>query len=421
MSKVWYPYAQMKNAQPHYHVQSAKGVVMTLKNGQELIDGVSSWWASIHGYNHPHINKAIYDQTQDFSHVMLGGLTHDPAQKLAQKLAAITPQGLSHVFFSDSGSVGVEVAVKIAIQYWLNKGIKGKHKMLSLTKAYHGDTFKAMEVGADDDFHITYKGIINRDFIIPAPSTSFHDTTASTIDQDIQHLEEVLQENHHQIAGFILEPIMQCAGGFNMYHPQYLQAARRLCKQYEVLLIFDEVATGFGRTGKLFAANHAEVSPDIMVLGKALTAGYVGHAATVVQQQVFEGFYGDSYEQALMHGPTFMGNALACRIALAGIELIEKENYLDKIANIESILQEELLNHPTVNASHPQIADVRVLGATGVIEVTDAKYLKDFQAFAIEQGVWLRPFLNYLYTMPPYIISDKQLRKLTAVMKAWFE
>ncbi len=418
MSKIWYPYAQMKNKPVSQQVVKAEGVELTLQNGEKLVDGVSSWWATIHGYNHPYINNAIQKQAGDFSHIMLGGLTHAPAQQLAEKLSQITPEGLEYTFFSDSGSVGVEVAVKIAIQYWLNQGIRDKYKMLSLTKAYHGDTFKAMEVGCDDDFHVTYQGIIKRDFMIEAPKASFYDE-ADVVENDVAVLEQMLAENHNQIAGFILEPIAQCAGGFNLYHPEYLRRARKLCDKYQVLLIFDEVATGFGRTGKLFAANHAEVTPDIMILGKALTAGYVGHAATIVRPHIFEGFYGDSYEQALMHGPTFMGNALACSIALAGIELFEKENYLAKISVIERILKEELFALKLTGQQSPRIKDIRVLGAIGVIEVTDAKHLEGFQQYAIEQGVWLRPFGNYLYTMPPYVITEAQLRKITKVMKDW--
>ncbi len=415
MNKLWYPYAQMRTKKPSYKVESAQGVILKLDDGSELVDGISSWWATIHGYNHLHINAAILAQTGQFSHIMLGGLTHSPAQQLAQKLSEITPKGLEYVFFSDSGSVGVEVAIKIAIQYWLNKGIKGKHKMLSLTKAYHGDTFKAMEVGSDDDFHLTYQGIIQKDFVIAAPTSRFGEVDELAHQKDIALLKEVLEAHHDEIAGFILEPIAQCAGGFNLYSPLYLQAARELCSQYNVLLIFDEVATGFGRTGRLFAANHADVSPDIMILGKALTAGYVGHAATIVQSFVFEGFYGDGYDTALMHGPTFMGNALACSIALAGIELLEKENYLQKIATIEKTLKEELLD-----LKSPKIKETRVVGAIGVIELHDEKDTAEFMEFAKARGVWLRPFLTYIYTMPAYIISSQELKKITKVMRDFF-
>ncbi len=414
MSKIWHPYAQMQNATPNYHVTNATGVLLTLADGTTMVDGISSWWATIHGYNHPHINAAIQAQAGNFSHIMLGGLTHSPAQQLAQKLSEITPEGLEYTFFSDSGSVGVEVAVKIAIQYWLNQGIKGKHKMLSLSKAYHGDTFKAMEVGGDDDFHITYKGILNRDFVLPAPQSTFANADPQVLKQDILALEQMLQQNHQQIAGFILEPLVQCAGGFNMYSPAYLRAARKLCSEYDVLLIFDEVATGFGRTGELFAANHAQVSPDIMILGKALTAGYVGHAATIVQTFVFEGFYGEGYDTALMHGPTFMGNALACSIALAGIELVEQQGYLEKIKAIEQQLKTALLD-----IKSPFVANTRVLGAIGVMEMTDSKYTKGFVDFAKQRGVWLRPFGQYIYTMPPYIITAVELTKITEVMLAW--
>ena len=419
MKKVWYPYQQMQNSEEPFKVQSAEGVVMTLDNGQKVIDAVSSWWASIHGYNHPLLNKALTDQLDRFSHVMLGGLTHDPALSLADRLISITPEGLNHVFYSDSGSVGVEVAIKIAIQYWLNKGIKGKHKMLSLTKAYHGDTFKAMEVGADDDFHVTYQGIINKDFIASAPTCRFGEHSGEELLSDLEAIGAVIKANHTEIAACILEPMVQCAGGFNMYRADYLIGLKRLCEEYNILLIFDEVATGFGRTGRLFAADHASLTPDIMILGKALTAGYMGHAATLVTTPIFEGFYGTSYHQALMHGPTFMGNALACSVALAGIEIFEKDAYLERIQNIEKILQRELIEQWDWQQIEI-IKDVRVMGAIGVIETRSSENITGFQRYAIEQNVWIRPFLDYVYTMPPYIISEEQLIQVTTVMKGWF-
>jgi adenosylmethionine---8-amino-7-oxononanoate aminotransferase len=413
--KLWYPYSQMAKSTNRYEVQKAEGVELYLENGHKLIDGVSSWWATIHGYNHKTLNKALSEQVNNFSHVMLGGLNHQPAQQLADKLVEITPEGLNHVFFSDSGSVGVEVALKMAIQFWVNQGNKQKSKFLSLKNAYHGDTFKAMEVGDDSDFQVPFGHVLHKGFFLDTPSGGF-DASELELQKDIEALRQLLDKQHDIIAAFILEPLVQGAGGFKMYSPVYLKAARELCDKYNVLLIFDEVATGFGRTGKMFASTHAAVTPDIIVLGKALTAGYLGHAATITTTKVFNGFLGEGYDKAFMHGPTFMGNPLACTIALKSIEIFEQKSYLKKIAKIEEVLKEELKGF-----DHPWVKEVRVLGAIGVIEVKDSKYLKGFTDYAVQEGVWLRPFQNYLYTMPPYIIEEAQLRKITTVMLAWFK
>ena len=329
MSALWYPYTQMQNADSFPIVKGANGVTLFLESGATLIDAISSWWVAIHGYNHPTLNKALLQQAEKFSHVMLGGLTHSPAIDLAEKLVHITPHGLNHAFFSDSGSVAVEVALKMAFQFWINGGNHEKNKILSLKNAYHGDTFKAMEVSDDSDFNATFSRHLTRGYTLPTPNGGFYADEETLID-DIRYLENILEKESGGIAAFILEPIVQCAGGFKMYSPEYLKAARQLCDQYKVLLIFDEVATGFGRTGKRFAAEHAGVTPDVLILGKALTGGYLGHAATLSNSIVFESFLGDDYRKAFMHGPTYMGNPLACAIALQSIELFEQENYLKK-------------------------------------------------------------------------------------------
>ncbi len=404
----------MANKTTRFSVVKAEGVYLYLSEHKKVIDGVSSWWAAIHGYNHPALNQALQEQAANFSHVMLGGLEHQPAQELATKLVEITPSGLNHVFFSDSGSVGVEVALKMAIQFWRNQGNLAKTNFLSLRHAYHGDTFKAMEVGDDSDFQQAFGHVLQKGYFLETPAGGFH-AAAAALQPDIDKLENLLQTNHHTIAAFILEPLVQCAGGFRMYSPLYLQAAKELCTKYNVLLIFDEVATGFGRTGKRFAADHAGVTPDIMILGKALTAGYLGHAATLTTTRVFEGFLGADYDKAFMHGPTFMGNALACAVALKSIELFEQEDYPEKVSRIEATLQEHL---GTIR--HGSIREVRVLGAIGVVEVTDAKYLEGFTDYAVQHGAWLRPFGNYVYLMPPYIIQEEELKQLILVISNWF-
>jgi adenosylmethionine-8-amino-7-oxononanoate aminotransferase len=415
MISIWYPYTQMKDLEEQYQVVKADGVYLTLANGQKLIDGICSWWCVIHGYNHPEINKALLKQAKKFSHVMLGGLSHKPAQALAEKLVQITPQGLNHVFFADSGSVGVEVALKIAMQYWVNKKRVRKNKFVALKKAYHGDTIGAMSVGdTEDGMHEVFKDILIKQYFLPAPEMGLI-ADMDKLEKEVALFRELIKAKHQEIAAFIVEPLMQAAGGFNFYAAEYLQKIAKICKEYEVLLIFDEVATGFGRTGALFAAQKANVTPDILILGKGLTAGYIGHAATLATTPVFEAFYGDSARQALMHGPTFMGNALACAVSLKSIEIFERENYLEKIGKIEEVLQRELMGKKANG-----IKDIRVCGATGVIEAHKAEDIKEFQEFAMKQGVWLKPFEKYVYTMPAYIITEEELRKITGVMKAWF-
>ncbi len=396
---IWYPYQQMKTTPAPYQIVDANGVYLHTPDAK-LIDSVSSWWSTIHGYKHPVLTAAIKEQADRFAHVMLGGLTHEPVQRLAAKLADWLPGDLDYCFFSDSGSVAVEVSLKMALQYYVNRGELQRTKTLSLTHAYHGDTFKAMEVGDDEDYH----------FILEAYGEN---PNALHVPTQIPALEEAFARYHGQLNCFIVEPLLQGAGGMRMYDVAFLRRARELCDQYNVLLIFDEVATGFGRTGNRFVADL--VQPDILVLGKALTGGYIGHAVTVANHKVYQGFWGDEPEKALMHGPTFMGNALACAVALRSIELFQQQDYMSKIARITEIARRELAGF-----ADPRIREVRIMGGCICIEVRDAADLAGFQQFAYERGVFSRPFLKYVYAMPPYVITEDELVQITDTMKAWF-
>lgn len=396
---IWYPYQQMKTMKAPYEILDANGVYLYTKD-RKMIDSVSSWWSVIHGYKHPVLTEAIKAQADRFSHVMLGGLTHEPVRKLADKLAQWLPGDLDYCFFSDSGSVAVEVALKMALQYYVNRGDRKRTKVLSLTHAYHGDTFKTMEVGDDEDYHFILEAYGEKKDVIHIPT-------------EISALEEAFEHFHEELNCFIVEPLLQGAGGMRMYDVSFLRRARELCDRYDVLLVFDEVATGFGRTGNRFVADL--VLPDILVLGKALTGGYIGHAATIANHKVYEGFYGDAPEKALMHGPTFMGNALACSVALKSIELFEEGDYLSRIHRIEEITRREM-----EGLSHEQIREVRIMGGCVCVEVKDGTCLRDYQQFACERGVFSRPFLNYLYAMVPYIITEEELVQVLGVMKEWF-
>ncbi len=396
---IWYPYEQMKTMREPLKIIDAESVWLKTSE-REIIDSISSWWSVIHGYKHPVLTEAVKAQADQFSHVMLGGLTHEPVQRLSDKLRNFLPGDLDYCFYSDSGSVAVEVALKMALQYYVNQGERQRTKVLSLTHAYHGDTFKAMEVGDDEDYH----------FILEAygeKKTVFH------IPTEIPALEEAFEKRHEELNCLIVEPLLQGAGGMRMYDAAFLKRARQLCDRYGVLLIFDEVATGFGRTGNRFAADL--VQPDILVLGKALTGGYIGHAVTVANKKVYDGFYSDDPRKALMHGPTFMGNALACSVALKSIELFEQEDYMAKIHRIEQITRREMEGFEA-----PGIREVRILGGCVCVEVKDADSLKGYQQFAYEQGVFSRPFLNCMYAMVPYIISEEELMRVLRTMKAWF-
>lgn len=397
---IWYPYQQMKTMKEPYKIIDAEGVWLKTEDNR-MIDSISSWWSVIHGYKHPVLTEAIKSQADNFSHVMLGGLTHDPVQKLSQKLESWLPSDLNYCFFSDSGSVAVEVALKMALQYYVNRGDLKRTKVLSLTHSYHGDTFKTMEVGDDEDYHFVLKAYGANPHVIHVPT-------------EIPALEAAFEAHHEELNCFLVEPLLQGAGGMRMYDISFLKRARELCDQYGVLLIFDEVATGFGRTGNRFVADL--VLPDILVLGKALTGGYIGHAATVANQKVYDGFYDDDPDKALMHGPTFMGNALACSVALAGIELFEKEDYMSRIHHIEEVTRQEMAGF-----SDPRIREVRIMGGCVCIEVLDSSDLDGFQQFAYDRGVFNRPFLNYMYAMVPYIIKDEELIHVLRTMKEWFQ
>lgn len=396
---IWYPYEQMKTMKTPYKIVDAKGVYLYTEE-QKLIDSVSSWWSVIHGYKHPKLDQAIAAQLKKFAHVMLGGLIHDPVEKLSQKLQSWLPGDLDYCFFSDSGSVAVEVALKMALQYYMNRGEDRRTMVLALEHAYHGDTFKTMEVGDDEDYHFVLKAYGKSSHVLHIPTK-------------INALEQAFAKYHDRLNCFIVEPLLQGAGGMRMYDIFFLERARKLCDQYGVLLVFDEVATGFGRTGNRFAADL--VLPDILVLGKALTGGYIGHAVTVANRKVYEGFYDDDPSHALMHGPTFMGNALACSVALKSIELFEEQDYMSKIRRIEEITRREMEGF-----FDPRIKAIRIMGGCVCIEVYDADTIKGYQQFAYERGVFSRPFLNYLYAMVPYIIKEDELVKVLQTMQEWF-
>ncbi|HID9663927.1 TPA: adenosylmethionine--8-amino-7-oxononanoate transaminase [Proteus mirabilis] len=408
---IWHPYTSMSNPLPAYPIVSAKGVELTLANGKQLIDGMSSWWAAIHGYNHPELNTAVTEQLAAMSHVMFGGITHPPAVALCRKLLAITPAPLECIFLADSGSVAVEVAIKMALQYWQAKGEK-RQRIVALKRGYHGDTFGAMSVcDPDNSMHSLYKGYLPNHLFVEAPKTGFYQPWDAT---DIDALRTTLAQHHQHITAVMLEPIVQGAGGMRIYHPEYLTQARALCDEFNVLLIADEIATGFGRTGKLFACEHAGIFPDIMCVGKALTGGYMTLSATLTTRHIADTIsQGDA--GCFMHGPTYMGNPLACAVANASLSLLEQGHWVNQVAQIEAQLKTELL--PLKQAK--SVKDVRVLGAIGVVEMVEPVNMAKLQKYFVDEGVWIRPFGQLIYIMPPYIISPEKLTKLTqAIEKA---
>jgi len=407
---VWHPYAASPAAAPAYPVVRADGVRLTLADGRQLVDGMASWWSAIHGYNHPTLNQAATDQIGQMAHVMFGGLTHEPAVRLAERLVAITPDDLTRVFFSDSGSVSVEVAIKMAIQFWCGQGRPAKSRLLTARGGYHGDTFGAMSVcDPVNGMHQIFRGVLAEQLFVPIPSPRFGEPFA---DEHLAPMAAALDEHADELAAVIIEPIVQGAGGMRFYAAEYLSGLRRLCDTHDVLLIADEIATGFGRTGRLFACEHAAVTPDIMCVGKALTGGYLSMAATLCTDRVADGV-NRAEPGALMHGPTFMANPLAASVAGASLDLLLGQPWSERVAAIESALSRGL--EPARDL--PGVADVRVLGAIGVIETREPMG-PAVQAQIVERGVWLRPFGRLLYTLPPYVTDDDDLALLTAAMVA---
>ncbi|MBM4853520.1 adenosylmethionine--8-amino-7-oxononanoate transaminase [Vibrio parahaemolyticus] len=407
---IWHPYTSTLTPLTCYPVASANGVHIKLEDGTELVDGMSSWWSTIHGYNHPHLNQAAHQQIDQVSHVMFGGITHQPAISLCKKLLSLAPNNLEHVFLADSGSVAVEVSLKMALQYWHAKGER-RPKFLTFRHGYHGDTYAAMSVtDPDNSMHSLYKGFLPEHIFAESPTCGYWDEWKP---EDLADFEHKIDSHHQELAAVILEPIVQGAGGMRIYHPEFLKGVRRLCDKYDLLLIADEIATGFGRTGKLFACEHADIQPDILCVGKALTGGYMTLSATLASKHVADTVCGGD-AGCFMHGPTFMGNPLACAVATASLELIEQGDWQQQTQQIEMLFSELL---PKLE-EYDLVKNTRWLGAIGVVETHRPVNMETIQALFVEHGVWIRPFGKLIYMMPPFISKPEDIEKLINAIDA---